>query len=174
MPQLTDNAEYQAFVRFLDLTLEARALRDRLNEIIPQIKALQPTLLAYLGANNLRTLAVREFDLIPHREPWIYPATGVTRQQVCDALKSSGLKRMVSENYSTQSLTKYVKDLESHHRLTVGLNGRLENILPAPLASVLAVKPAYSVRIRKKATPLYTENTEDFFKEEEQGDHEHE
>ena len=153
---LTDTPEYQAFVRFLDLTLEARQLRERLNEILPQIKALQPALLGYLGAAGLPSLPVGEYSLYSHREPWVYPGQGITRQSVCDALKAAGLARMVKENYSTQSLTAYVKDLEAHARLVAGLNAKLEAILPPPLARVLAVKPAFSIRVRHQGpSPIF-------------------
>lgn len=162
---LTDTPEYESFRRFLELTLEARRLRDRLNEIIPQIKKMQPALLGYLGAAGLPSLPVGEYTLYPHREPWVYPALGVSRGAVCAALKAAGMGQMVKENYNTQSLTTYVKQLEQHHHLTTGLNGTLAELLPAPLAKVLAVKPAFSVRVKQKAHGALLD-----YSEQQQGD----
>lgn len=170
LSQLTNNAEYQAFVKFLDLSLEVRQLRARLAELVPQLKALQPALLGYLGAAGIKSLPVADYQLYSHREPWVYPAKGISRQQICVALKQAGLGKMVQENYSTQALTSYVKDLEQHHRLIVGLSGTLDKLLPAPLAASLAVVPDFSIRVRKnpsnKGRPAYAEDRENYFTEE--------
>lgn len=172
MPSLTETPEYQAALRFVDLTVEKRALRDRMNEIDEQLKTLEPALVGYLSAAGMPQFAVNNYLLYPQREPWIYPATGVSRQMVCEALKISGLARMVSENYSTQSLTRYVKDLEVHHKLIAGLNpGALEKLLPPALAHILNVKAAFRIRVKKKEAPAYISNHEE---EPSEGDEQHE
>lgn len=161
MSSLAESPELQAFARFVDLTVEKRALRDRMNEIDEQVKALEPALVGYLGAAGLQSLTVNNYLVFPQREPWVYPITGVSRQTVCEALKLAGLGRMVSENYSTQSLTKYVKDLEDHHKLFAGLNpGALDKLLPPALAGLVNVKAAYRLRIQKKdAKYVYSPET---------------
>jgi hypothetical protein len=156
MPSLVETPEYQAAARFVDLTLEKRALLDRLDEITAQLKTLEPALVGYLTAAKQPRFAVRDYLLSTAREPWIYPITGVSREMVCEALKISGLAKMVKENYSTQSLTAHIKGLEAHHKLTAGLQpDALEKILPPALAHILQVKPAYKIRVERKQRPAY-------------------
>ena len=148
---LLDTPEFQAAQRFVDLTLEKRALKDRLKEIDGHLKTLEPALVGYLSAAALPCIAVKNYLVAPHREPWIYPIPGVSRQMVCEALKISGLARMVAENYSTQALTRYVKDLEEHHKLITELQpDALDKILPPALSHILHIKPAFSIRVQKK------------------------
>lgn len=171
MSSLVDTPEYQAALRFVDLTVEKRALRDRMNEIDKQLATLEPALVGYLSATGVPQFSVKDYLLFPQREPWIYPAIGISRQMVCEALKISGLGRMVTENYSTQSLTRYVKDLEDHHKLITGLQpGVLEKLLPPALAHILNVKAAFRIRIKKKEPPPYAYQPEE--PEEELGDEE--
>lgn len=156
MSSLAETPEYQAFLRFIDLKVEQRQLQSRLDEIKETVKAMQPALLAYLAAAGLQSLTLNGYMVLPQREPWIYPMRGVSRQRVCEALKMAGLGRMVSENYSTQSLTKYVKDLEDHSRLITGLDenvNALERLLHPALAEILHVQASYSLHIRKKEDP---------------------
>ena len=149
---LLDTPEYRAAQRFVKLTVEKRELRAQMDEIDAQLKTLQPALVGFLTASGLPGFMVKDYLLYPYREPWIYPITGVSRPMVCEALKISGLGKMVTENYSTQSLTKYVKELEASHKLISGLQpDTLETILPPALAHILHTKPAYSIRIQKKA-----------------------
>jgi hypothetical protein len=168
MSSLVETPEYQAAARFVELTLEKRAIKERLKELETQLKTLEPALVGYLSAAGLPCFAVKNYLVAPHREPWVYPITGVSRPMVCEALKISGLGRMVSENYSTQSLTKYIKDLEEHHKLISGLQpGALEKLLPPALAHILNIKPAFSIRVQKKAR-AYAEEFEQEINQEEQ------
>lgn len=171
MPSLVDSPEYRAAARFVDLTVEKRALRDRIKEIDGQLKTLEPALVGYLGALGLGRFAVKDYLLFPAREPWIYPAPGISRQMVCEALKISGLASMVSEGYDTRTLTRYVKDLEEHSKLISGLQpGALEKLLPPALAHILNVKAAFRVRIKKTEQSPYDYDIPD----SQEGDEEHE
>lgn len=156
MSTLIETPEYQAAARFLDLTLEKRALRERMDEINNQLKTLEPALVGFLSAANQPRFAVKDYILSTAREPWVYPITGVSREMVCEALKISGLAKMVKENYSTQSLTAHVKSLEEHHKLIAGLQpDALEKLLPPALAHLLNVKPAFKIRLERKPRPGY-------------------
>jgi hypothetical protein len=155
MSSLAETPELRAFARFIDLTIEKRQLNARLKDIEETLKAMQPALLAHLSASGLKSLHLNHHLVSPHREPWIYPMTGVSRQRVCEALKIAGLGRYVQENYNTMSLTAYVKQLEERAKLITGLeegksDDALRQLLHPALAEILHVKAAYSLRVRKK------------------------
>jgi hypothetical protein len=151
MSSMLDTPEFQTATRFVELTLEKRALKERLKEVEGHLRTLEPALVGYLSAASLPCIAVKNYLVAAHREPWIYPITGVSRQMVCEALKISGLARMVSENYSTQALTAHIKSLEEHHKLISGLQSDgLDKLLPPALAHILHIKPAYGIRVQKK------------------------
>lgn len=71
---------------------------------------------------------------------------------VITALKAAGLEKYVKENYSTQSLTKYISDLEEEYANELR-NETMKSVLeivPAPLAEVIELKPAYVIHATKK------------------------
>lgn len=156
MSSLVETNEYQACLRLLDAKIELKQTQARARELRNIINALQPPLLAYFTAAGLESLAIKGYLLAPHREPWIRPMYGISRQRVCEALKIAGLGRMVKEDYSTTSLTKYVKDLEDHAKLIVedDSGGKLGQLLHPALAEILSLKAAYSIHITKKESPF--------------------
>lgn len=155
MSSLVETPEYQAFLRFIDLTIEKRELQTRLDELKETIKAMQPALLAYLAAANIPAITLNNYTLSPRREPWIYPMHGVSRQRVCEALKVAGLGAMVTENYNTRRLTTYIQQLEERAQLITGLGGDPDALAELPglhpaLAEILQIKAAFSLQVRKK------------------------
>jgi hypothetical protein len=162
-----DSPEYQAFARFARLTARKRHLNAELREIEPQLKALQPVLLGFLGEGAFQLVQVEGFTMSPVRDPWVYPRSGVDRQTVCEALKLSGLGRMVKEGYSTRTLTAYVKELEMHAELVAGADpDALAHLLPTALASVLDVRPGYRVQVLDRRTDKSYENQINITEEE--------
>ena len=150
---MTESPEYQAFRRFAQLTAHKRELNEQLHEMQKQMDALEPVLLAYLTQNGLEMIKVEGFTMAPAREPWIYPKAGLGRPQVCEALKLSGLGRMVTENYNTRTLTKYVRELEEHRTLLAPSDSAaLGELLPAPLAQVVEVRPGYRLQVLDRRT----------------------
>lgn len=148
-----DSPEYQAFRRFIALTAEKREHNLRIQEINPLLRALEPVLLGYLGQNGYSLVKIDGFTLSRKREPWVYPQSGVSRAAVCEALKLSGLGRLVHEGYHTRSLTSYIRELEEHHNLLVGTRPEaLKELVPAPLAHVLEIKPGFRLQILDKRT----------------------
>jgi hypothetical protein len=143
-----ERPEYENFARFAELTAEKRRLQDRLNEIEPQLKALEPLLLSYLGEGGWEMVRIQGFTMSPVREPWVYPAQGVSRQVVCAALKANGLGRFVKEGFNTRTLTKYVRELEGHYHLIEEADPQaVLTVLPAGLTGILEIRPGYRLQV---------------------------
>lgn len=171
MSSLSESPEHQAFRRFIAETVELRSLEARVKELKNSRRASQPSLLAYMTAARMPSLTLDGYLLSTHREPWVYPVQGISRQQVCDALKLAGLGRMVKENYSTASLTEHVKQLEERARL-LGEEGEgeadpndLRQLLHPVLADIVRVEAAFSIHVREQKKGPYaqyerTQNTE--------------
>jgi len=157
MSSLAESPEYQALRRYADLTIEKRELKARLDELSATLKAMEPALLAYLTAAGVKSITIPGFTIFTQRDPWIRPMTGVTRLQVCEALKIAGLGRMVKENYSTESLTSYLRQLEQRSKLIADPDQeertpdeQLRDLLHPAVASLVQVKSQFALRIRKK------------------------
>jgi hypothetical protein len=144
--------EYQAFTLFARLTRRKRGLQAEIDDIKAQLDALEPELLAYLGSTGYQMVRVEGFTLSPHRDPWIGPAEGRSREDVIRALKESGLEQYVTENYNSRSLTKYVRDLEKEYEVDLqqeGVESILDlHVIPRPLARVVMIKPTYSIQAK--------------------------
>jgi hypothetical protein len=160
MSSLAETPEYKALRRFVSLTVEKRELKARLDALTAALQAMQPPLLAYLAAAGLKSLSLDGHLVLSQRDPYVRPLTGFTRQQVCEALKIAGLARMVREDFSTQSLTGHIRQLEERALLIEGCEPQpdgevsIESLrragLHASLADVLQIRTAYSLHIRKK------------------------
>jgi len=142
-----ETPEHEGFKAFAGLVTLKRELEDQLNEVEARIKALEPQLLAYLGEAGYEAVRVAGYTLSPHRDPWVYPQLGQSRQAVCNVLKACGLAHFVSEQYSTKSLTKYVRDLEVEHSV---LGDEVLEFLPEGLARVIQVRPTYRIQARRR------------------------
>lgn len=166
MSSLVETAEYQAFSRFAELTVEKREYKTRYDELTETTKAMQPALLAYLSASKMGMFTVQGYTISPSRTPWVYPMTGVSKQQVIEALKIAGLAHMVKEDYNAQTLYSYIKQLEERAHMLVGLEPdsegsplpltQLPGLHPA-LAGILRLEASYSLTVRKtkKKDTLY-------------------
>lgn len=156
---LDESPELKAFARFAELTATKKELNAQLLEIEPQLRALEPILLGYLGQTGYDSVKVGGFTMSPVRVPWVYPVTGITRQTVCEALKISGLGRFVKEGFNTRSLTAYVRELETAHELVSGTDPEaLKQLLPAALAEVLEVKPSFRLQVLDRRDPQQKRN----------------
>lgn len=165
---LAASPEMEAFRKFALLTARKKQLNALLKEIEPQLKALEPILLGYFGENGYEMVKIEGFTMSPKREPWIYPIAGLTRQTVCEALKICGLGRFVKENYSTRSITAYVRELEEHHQLTAGADpDALRELLPETLSKVLEVRPGFKVQVLDRRKGVQNASFEEDFNTEE-------
>jgi hypothetical protein len=162
---LADNPVYKVCLEFAQLTIRQRELKEELNTIESRKRAMDPLIKGFFGEAGFGMLQVAGFTMSLRRDPWVYPIHGVNRQSVCEALKLSGLGRLVKENFNTKLLTSYIRELEEHHQLVAGADpDALQKILPPALAHVLEVRPGFVLQVldrRKPRTPE-TEETETY------------
>jgi hypothetical protein len=144
--------ESTACTAFARLTQRKRDLQAEIDEVKAQLEALEPEILAYLSSTGYDMVRVEGFTLSPHRDPWIGPAEGYTKEDVTHALKASDMEQYVTESYNSRSLTKYVRDLEKEHQEDLqqdGIESILDlHVLPRPLARVIMIKPTYSIQAK--------------------------
>lgn len=144
--------EYAAFSQWVTLTTRKKALADETADVEAALKALEPQLLAYLGEGGYDKVRVAGYTIFPFRETWVYPRDGISRSEVCQALKQHGLGHYVSEQYNTRSISKYVADLERDHDRLADQDGGLLDILPpeqSELSRVIEVRTSYRVHSRR-------------------------
>ena len=89
--------------------------------------------------------------------PDVYASPLNGRDEVVDALKQSELGQYVAENYNTNSLTSFVREVWKELRQAACTERRLVSeddlrlALPAPLASVLKLSLIHKLSSTKKA-----------------------
>jgi hypothetical protein len=86
-------------------------------------------------------------------KPYEKVVVGKNLQYVIEALRASGMGHYVYETFSVQSLSAHVRELERQHtaELADGRVADTAHLLPSALASVLEVKPAFSVQGRRSS-----------------------
>lgn len=165
-----DGPEYEAMRHYISMTVEKRESKARLKALEGQLGSLQPSLIAYLTAAGITNITIDDHQLVTSRLPNIYPLDGVSRQQVCEALKVAGLNEFVKEDYNLQSLTAYVTQLEEHAKTVLGLKdedpaelGALRKALHPALASILRLQAKFILAVRnspRKGARHYAQRTE--------------
>ena len=130
-----------------DLDAELKATKQRLDELEAEIIPLfiedgVPSMAVavacpHCGAHSTtRTLSIH---------PDVYASPLNDREEVVDALKQSELAQYVAENYNTNSLTSFVRELWKELRESAGREQRvvteddLKAALPKPLQDVLKI-----------------------------------
>ena len=135
-----------------ELDAELKAAKQRLDEleevIIPQfIEEGVPSMTVEVDGTK-RTLSIY---------PDVYASPLNGRDEVVDALKQSELGQYVAENYNTNSLTSFVREVWKELRQTASAERRIVSeddlllALPAPLASVLKLSLIHKLSSTKKA-----------------------
>jgi hypothetical protein len=85
----------------------------------------------------------------------IYPSPATDRTAVVEALKKSELGQYVSENFNSQSLRAFVREIAEEVRLACEQQGQVLTedavlaALPRPLGEALKVSFVHSLRSRK-------------------------
>ena len=135
-----------------DLDAELKAANQRLDDledlIIPQfIEAGVPSIAVTVDGTT-RTLSIH---------PDVYASPLNDRSEVAAALKASELGQYVAENYNSNSLTAYVREVWREVLLLAKQQNRVaaeEDVraaLPKPLGDVLKVSLVHKLSSRKKA-----------------------
>ena len=135
-----------------DLDAELKAANQRLDEledlIIPQfIEAGVPSIAVTVDGST-RTLSIY---------PDVYASPLNGRTEVAAALKASELGQYVAENYNSNSLTAYVREVWREVLLLAKQQNRVAGeddvraALPKPLGEVLKISLVHKLSSRKKA-----------------------
>jgi hypothetical protein len=135
-----------------ELDADLKAAKQRLDEleeiIIPQfIEDGVPSMTVEVNGAK-RTLSIY---------PDVYASPLNDRDEVVDALKQSELGQYVAENYNSNSLTGFVREVWRELRQTAGREQRvidendLRAALPVPLASVLKLSIVHKLSSTKRS-----------------------
>ncbi len=134
-----------------DLDAELKAANQRLDEledlIIPQFMEAGVPSIAVTVDGSTRTLSIY---------PDVYASPLNGRTEVAAALKASELGQYVAENYNSNSLTAYVREVWREVLLLAKQQNRVageEDVraaLPKPLGEVLKISLVHKLSSRKK------------------------
>ena len=129
----------------IDRLREYVRLKRRQKELDAELKALgqeidqmQETLLETFAQDGVTSMTVDGSTVYLHRQLWAGAAEGITRDQMCEGLRETGLGHFVHEAFNTQTLSSWVRDLE-----------REGEELPPDLEGLMALREVYQLRVRR-------------------------
>lgn len=138
---------------FVALETRKRELDSELKSIAARIDDLEQALVPQFLSDGIASMKVDGRTVYIAQDIQASPLND--RDEVIAALKSSELGQYVSENYNTQSLRAFVREVAGEVRLRCQQQDRLfseEEIraaLPSPLGEALKISFVYSLRSRK-------------------------
>jgi CHAT domain-containing protein len=138
---------------FVALETRKRELDSELKSIAARIDDLEQTLVPQFLSDGVASMKVDGRTVYIAQDIHASPAND--RAEVIAALKRSELGQYVSENYNTQSLRAFVREVADEVRLRCQQQNRLfteeevRTALPKPLAESLKVSFVHSLRSRK-------------------------
>lgn len=138
---------------FVCLETRKRELDSELKAIAARIDDLEQALVPQFLSDGVASMKVDGRTVYIAQDIHASPAND--RAEVIGALKQSELGQYVSENYNTQSLRAFVREVAEEVRLRCRQQDRLfseEEVrvaLPAPLGDVLKIAFVHSLRSRK-------------------------
>jgi len=138
---------------FVSLENRRRELEDELKAVTARLDDLEQALVPQFLNDGVSSMRIDNRIVYLAQQIWASPAED--RSAVVAALKASDLGHYVSENYNSNSLSAYVREVADEVRLRCEQEGKLfteEEVraaLPAPLASAIKVSFVHSLRSRK-------------------------
>jgi len=138
---------------FVALEKRKRDLEAELKAVAARLEDLEQALVPQFLNDGVASMRVDGRTVYIARDIHASPAND--RAEVIDALKRSDLGQYVSENYNTQSLKAFVREVAEEVRLRCEQEDRLfteEEVraaLPAPLGNSLKISFVHSLRSRK-------------------------
>ena len=145
--------DIRALREFVQLAERKDQLNGELKAISARLDELEQALVPQFLNDGVSSMRVDGRAVYVAQD--IYASPVNDRDEVIAALKASELGQYVSENYNTQSLKAFVRELAQEVRLRCQQEERLfteEEVraaLPAPLGNTLKISFVHSLRTRK-------------------------
>lgn len=123
--------------RYVELTKRKRQTEEDLDGLKKELARLEGQLLEDFERAGVDSMRIDGMTVYPHRQLFANARDG-DKERAVEALRACGLDDYVKEQFNTQSLSAYVRELDE-----------LEEPLPQPLAEALDVHEKYTLRVRK-------------------------
>ena len=138
---------------FVALENRKKELDSELKAIAAQLDDLEQSLVPQFLEDGVQSMKIDGRVVYVAQD--IYPSPASDRAAVVEALKKSELGQYVSENFNSQSLRAFVREVAEEVRLQCEQQDKLLTeeavlaALPAPLGQALKVSFIHSLRSRK-------------------------
>jgi hypothetical protein len=104
-----DNRTMKRFVR---LDKQRRDFDAKLKDCKRQIEELEPTVREQITRAGLDRVTIDGLTIFIKRDLWVKVPEGM-REAACIALQAAGLGQYVAENFNSQSVSAYLREVES-------------------------------------------------------------
>jgi len=135
--------------QYVELEDRRRQLEAELDQIKEQMAKLQSEIVDDMSQAGISSMRVKDRTLYIARDVSVSPAD--SKDALIAALKAAGLDQYVREDYHTQSLRAYVREILRDMGETQDIvdDIDLQNALPEPLREAMRVSTFYQLRSRK-------------------------
>lgn len=137
--------------QFLAMHEKKRALEAELETVKEQMAVLEAELLQQFEQEGVSSMKVNGKTVYLDQKKWAGVAPGASREAAIQAIKEAGLDMYVKEDFSTQSLSAYVRELLAQAPLEIQMDkSRWHEVLPPTFEGVISVTERVSLRVRGK------------------------
>lgn len=115
-----------------------RELEAELAEVKDEANALEQYLLEDFAEAGIDRMTIEGQTIYLHRQLWAQVPAGVEKAEVIEAMKDAGVDHFVREDFNTQTVSAWLRELE-----------REGEEVPTELEGLLESSERYSLRVRR-------------------------
>lgn len=136
--RVTAAMEMEVVREYTKLNRRKRELEAELDAVKEQKAKVEERLLEEFSLDNVDRITLDGHTVYLHRQVWAALEEGATKEDVIEGFRAAGLEHFVSETYSHQTVSAWLRELE-----------REGEELPEELDGLLGTSEKFSVRVRR-------------------------
>jgi hypothetical protein len=127
----------------------AKELDEKLKATNARKTELEARIISEFEQEGVASMKVMGRTVYTQRNLWAGVPDGVDRQETCEALKDAGLGDFVAENFNTQTVSAYFREIEKAKKSNGELVMEVDELIPESLRGKIKLSEKFGLRSRK-------------------------